>query len=210
MRVGVIGAGRIGGNIARFLTRAGHEVLLSYAHDQDDLARRAAAIGCRAGSVAAAAGFGPVVVLSVPWTGIDAVLSEAGQLPGKIVVDTTNQFARGEPADLGGRTAAQVNQARMPGARLVKAFNTLTAGFQAEAAGRTGPERVVMFLCGDDPDAKTVVAGLIADSGFAPFDVGGLADAAVMEGPRRAGAVYGEEFHPADAERFFGTGGAAR
>ena len=64
----------------------------------------------------------------------------------------------------------------MPGARLVKAYNTLTAGFQAAAAGRTGPDRVVMFLCGDDEVAKAVVCGLIIDTGFTSFDVGLLAD----------------------------------
>jgi 8-hydroxy-5-deazaflavin:NADPH oxidoreductase len=203
MQIGAIGAGRIGGNLAKLWVEAGHELLISYARDPVELHRRASAIGARAGSVAEAARFGQVVVLSVPWSSIDAVLAEAGSLAGKVVIDTTNHYARGATAELGGRTAAQTNQARMPGARLVKAYNTLTAQFQADAAGRQGPSRVVMFVCGDDPDAKAVVSGLIEDSGFTPFDVGGLADAAVMEAPRRAGAVYGEEFHLDEAERFF-------
>ena len=90
----------------------------------------------------------------------------------------------------------------MPGARYTKAFNTLTSGFQAQAAGRTGPDRVVMFLCGDDEEAKGVVAGLIEDAGFTAVDMGGVADAAPMEAPRRAGAVYGEEFHEQEARAF--------
>jgi 8-hydroxy-5-deazaflavin:NADPH oxidoreductase len=102
------------------------------------------------------------------------------------------------PAD--GQTAAQFNASRMPGARYTKSFNTLTSGFQASAAGRSGEKRVVLFLCGDDADAKGVVSGLIEDAGFVPADVGGTADAAVMEAPRRDGAVYGEEYRPADAE----------
>src|SRR2546423_10688472 len=88
------------------------------------------------------------------------------------------------------------------GARYTKAFNTLTSGFQAEAAGRTGADRVAIFLCGDDAGAKEVVAGLIDDAGFAAIDVGGTADAAIMEAPRRAGAVYGEEFHADDGRAF--------
>jgi hypothetical protein len=76
----------------------------------------------------------------------------------------------------------------------------LTAGFQAEAAGRTGPDRVVMFICGDDEDAKRIVARLIEDSGFTPLDVGSLADAPPMEAPRRHGAVYGEEYRLPEAE----------
>jgi predicted dinucleotide-binding enzyme len=90
----------------------------------------------------------------------------------------------------------------MPGARYAKSFNTLTSSFQAEAAGRTGPDRVVMFLCGDDEEAKRVVAGLIDDAGFTPVDIGGVADAAPMEAPRRPGAVYGEELHEAQARDF--------
>ena len=87
----------------------------------------------------------------------------------------------------------------MPGARYAKSFNTLTAAFQAQAAGRTGQARVVQWLCGDDPGAKKVVAGLIEDAGFVPADLGGTAGCAVMEAPRRPGAVYGEEYRAAGA-----------
>ena len=141
-------------------------------------------------------------MLSVSWTLIDEVLAQAGSLDAKIVIDTTNQFGREGWEDLGGRTAAQVNAARMPGARYTKAFNTLTSGFQAQAAGRTGPDRVVMFLCGDDAEAKRLVAGLVEDAGFTAVDMGGVADAAPMEAPRRQGAVYGEEFHEDEARAF--------
>jgi Predicted dinucleotide-binding enzymes len=127
------------------------------------------------------------------------VIAQAGPLDGKIVIDSTNQFGGEGWENLGLRTAAEVNAARMPGARYTKAFNTLTAGFQAQAAGRTGPDRVVMFLCGDDEDAKRVVAGLIDDAGFTAVDMGGTADAGPMEAPRRPGAVYGEEWRLPEA-----------
>jgi len=131
--------------------------------------------------------FGDVVMLSVPWSAIPEALDQAGPLDGKIVIDTTNQFGPGGAQQLpGGATAAQHNQQRMPGARLVKSFNTLTSGFQASQAGRAPPEKqVVLFLSGDDEKAKEVVAGLIEDAGFAPADLGSLADAAPMEAPRR-------------------------
>ena len=203
MKIGVIGAGRIGANAARLWANAGHELVLSFSRDPADLEARAAAIGARAGTPAEAAAFGDVVMLSVPWALVDDVLAQVGSLAGKIVVDTTNQFGPGGLEALpAGRTAAQVNAARMPGARYTKAFNTLTAGFQADAAGRTGADRVAMFLCGDDADAKAVVAGLIDDAGFTAIDVGGTADAAIMEAPRRDGAVYGEEFHADDGRAF--------
>jgi 8-hydroxy-5-deazaflavin:NADPH oxidoreductase len=202
MRIGVIGAGRIGGNAARLFAKAGHEVLVSFSRDQAKLEALAADIGGRAATPREAVAFGDVVMLSVGWTLIDEVVAEAGPFDGKIVIDTTNQFGRNGWEDLGGRTAAQINAARMPGARYTKAFNTLTSAFQAEAAGRTGPDRVVMFLCGDDEEAKRVVAGLIDDAGFTPVDMGGTADAAPMEAPRRDGAVYGEEYHEQEARAF--------
>ncbi|MFL5870808.1 MAG: NADPH-dependent F420 reductase [Solirubrobacterales bacterium] len=201
MRIGVIGAGRIGGNAARLLATAGHEVMLSFSRDPDRLRADAETIGERAsvGEVADAARFGDVVIFSVPWRLIGDVLEHAGSLEGKVVIDTTNQYGSGGLEELPDLTAAQVNQRRMPGALLVKAFNTLTSAFQASAAGREGDRRVVIFMAGDDDDAKATVAGLIEDAGFAPADVGGLADAAVMEAPRREGAVYGEEYRQADA-----------
>ena len=200
MKIGIIGAGRIGGGVARQLAGAGHEVLLSFSRDAAGLERVAGATGrgARAGSPADAAAFGEVVVLSVPWSALPLALEQAGPLTGKIVIDTTNQFGAA-PLPAEGQTAAAFNAARMPGARYAKSFNTLTSAFQAEVAGRAGPDRVVQWLCGDDAAAKQVVAGLIEDAGFAPVDLGGTAGCTVMEAPRRPGAVYGEEYRLPDA-----------
>jgi 8-hydroxy-5-deazaflavin:NADPH oxidoreductase len=181
MRIGIIGAGRIGGNAGRLFEQAGHEVFL----------------GSR-DTVAEAAAFADVVMLSVPWTAIDDVLARTGPLDGKVVIDTTNPYGPGGVQDLGGKSVGRVNAERMPGARIVRVFNTLTSGFQAEAAGRAGDERVVLFLSGDDDRAKALVGGLIEEIGFAPCDVGGL-DETVADAPRRPGGVYGEEYRPADA-----------
>jgi predicted dinucleotide-binding enzyme len=198
MKIGVIGAGHIGGGAARLLAKAGHELLLSYSRDPARLEALAQELGPKVstGEVRDAASFGDVVIFSVPWRKIPEVLEAAGSLDGKIVIDTTNQFGAHE--DIPG-TAARFNADRMPGAKLVKAFNTLTAGFQASEAGRAG-EPVVLFLAGEDAEAKQTVAQLIEDAGFAPCDLGGLDDAAPMEAPRREGAVYGEEYRPGDAE----------
>jgi len=205
MRVGIIGSGRIGGNAGKLLARAGHEVMFSFSRDPEKLEGLATEAGndARAGTPREAAGFGDVVMLSVPWRLVDEALEAAGPLDGRILLDTTNHFGPTGLEELpDGLTAAQTNQRRAPGVRLVKAYNTLTAGFQAEAAGRAGPDRGVMFVCGDDEEAKRVVAGLIDDSGFTPVDMGGLADAAPMEAPRRPGAVYGEEYHEVEAREF--------
>ena len=200
MRIGIVGAGRIGGGIARQLGAAGHEIMLSFSRDPAALEALAAAIGhdAHAGPPSKAVGFGEVVVVSVPWSVLPDALQRAGSLAGKIVIDTTNQFGA-PPLPAEGETGAHFNARRMTGGRYTKSFNTLTAAFQAKAAGRTSAERVVQWLCGDDDSAKRVVAGLISDAGFEPVDLGGTATCAVMEMPRRPGAVYGEEYRTADA-----------
>jgi predicted dinucleotide-binding enzyme len=204
MRIGIIGSGPIGVNAAWMWIRAGHEVMLSFSRDRNKLERIAEQLGPKAslGTPPEAVTFGDVVMLAVRWTIVDEALRQAGPLDGKIVIDTCNQFGpRLEFQDLG-MTAARFDQNRMPGAKVVKSYNTLTAGFQHSSSGRTGPDRVAMFFAGDDPEAKKVVARLIEDSGFTPIDIGGLDDAAPMEAPRRPGAVYGEELHEADARDF--------
>jgi len=200
MKIGIIGSGNIGGGIARQLGAAGHDIMVSFSRDRAALDRLASEIGpaVSAGTPAEAVAFGEAVVISVPWDVLPDALDQAGSLAGKIVIDTTNQFGS-PPLPAGGETAAHFNAARMTGARYTKSFNTLTSRFQAEAAGRTGSARVVQWLCGDDPGAKQIVAGLIEDAGFVPVDLGGTAACAVMEMPRRQGAVYGEEYRAADA-----------
>src|SRR2546421_4272559 len=200
MRIGVIGPGRIGGNCARQALKAGHEVVLSFSRDPARLEALAGELGpnARAGTPREAVESTEVVVFAVPWDAIDEALAQAGPLDGRIVIDTTNQYGQTAmpPA---GQTAAQFNAQRMPGARYTKSFNTLTSAFQAEAADRTGDERVVQWICGDDAEAKSVVSDLIDAMGYLPVDLGGTADCEVMEAPRRPGSVYGEEYRLADA-----------
>ena len=200
MRIGIVGAGKIGSNCARQFARGGHEVKLS-SRSHEKLEPLAQEIGDNAsvGTPAEAAEFGEVLVFAVPWDGFDDAVAGAGSLDGKILIDTTNQYGSSEmPAE--GETAASFHAARVNGATYTKSFNTLTSGFQAEVAFRPEDERVVQWVCGDDVVAKQVVMGLIADAGYAPVDLGRNEDAAVMEAPRRAGAVYGEEYRLADAE----------
>jgi len=197
MRIGIVGTGRIGGNAGRLFAGAGHEVMFSGSRDPAKLeAAAAAAGGASTGSPREAVEFGEAVMMSVPWLAVADVVAQMGSLDGKVVIDTTNQYGAGGWEDLP-KPAAQLNAERMPGARLVKAFNTLTSGFQAEAGGRG----VALFLAGEDASAKDLVAGLIRDIGFEPVDVGGWAEVPIMEAPRRDGAVYGEEYSGADGQR---------
>ena len=198
MKIGIIGAGNIGGNIARRLAAAGHSITVSFSRDPDRLRTFADEISARVEEPPVAVVEAEVVVVSVPWGAIPAALENL-DLEGRIVIDTTNQFGSGpKPAE--GQTAAQFNAERMVGARYTKSFNTLTARFQAEVADRQQDEKVVQWLSGDDGAAKELVAQLIRDAGYVPVDLGGTADCAVMEAPRRPGAVYGEEYRLAEAQ----------
>jgi predicted dinucleotide-binding enzyme len=201
MRIGIVGGGRIGGNCAVQFVKGGHEVKLS-SRDPSKLEPLAADIGEAAsvGTPAEAAAFGEVVVLSVPWDGIDDALERAGSLEGKIVIDTTNFYGSVSPPEKN-ETQAQHNAARMPGARYTKSFNSLNSGVQAEAAFRPEADRAVQWICGDDEDVKTVVMGLITDAGYVPVDIGGTADASVIEAPGGPGTVYGQEYRLPDAEK---------
>jgi 8-hydroxy-5-deazaflavin:NADPH oxidoreductase len=198
MEIAIIGPGRIGGNIARRLAAAGHQLALSFSRDEAKLSALADQVGGRAATPAEAVAGAEVVVISVPWSAIPEALEQAGSLAAKIVIDTTNQFGSGPmPAD--GQTAAAFNAGRMPGARYTKSFNTLTSAFQEEVADRPHETRVVQWVCGDDTGAKAVVLSLIEQAGYVPVDLGGTEGCAVMEAPRRPGAVYGEEWRLPEA-----------
>ena len=198
MEIAIIGAGHIGGNIARRLAAAGHVITVSFSRDPERLSALAAEIGARVDKPADAVVDAEVVVVSVPWGAIPMVLGDV-DLEGRIVVDTTNQFGSG-PKPAADQTAAAFNAERMSGARYTKSFNTLTARFQAEVADRPQDQKVVQWLSGDDAAAKETVAQLIRHAGYVPVDLGGTADCAVMEAPRRPGAVYGEGYRLPDAQ----------
>src|SRR5262249_55535491 len=135
MRIGIIGSGRIGGNLGVQLVLAGHTVLFSGARDPNKLLALVAQLpGADAASPQEAVASSEAIVFSVPWTQIDNVLEQAGSLADRIVIDTTNQFGAEGIERLGGVSALETNARRMPGAHVAKAFNTYTAGFQRDVA----------------------------------------------------------------------------
>jgi 8-hydroxy-5-deazaflavin:NADPH oxidoreductase len=203
MRVGIVGAGRIGGNAGIQLARSGHEVLFSYSRDRGKLEQLAAgAVGARAGTPREAVEFAEAVVFAVPWRLVDDVLAQTGPLDGKVVIDTTNQFGADGVVELpSGVSAVEFNARRMPGAVLAKAFNTLTAGYQRDVAERRVDGEVAMFFAAEDGEAIETAETLIADCGFVPVLLGGWERVRLMEAPRRPGAVYGEAYRPRDARR---------
>ena len=198
MRIGIIGSGNIGSTLGRLWVGAGHEVHFSFARKPERLDELAASLGplARAGSPREAVEFGEVVVLSVPWPVVPAAVQAAGDLSGRLLVDTSNPFAApGGPTALPpGAVSAAAEVARLAaGARVVKAFNTLYSVTLAEQAARPG-ERLALPMSGNDPDGKAVVAGLINDAGYDPVDIGSLAGAGRQE---PGGPVYGDELNVA-------------
>jgi predicted dinucleotide-binding enzyme len=205
MKIGIIGTGHIGGNVARLLAAAGHEVVVSFSRDPEALAKFAGQIGAASGSPAEAAHHADVVVLSVPWGTLDEAVTDAGGahvLAGKVVVDTTNQYGRVDGQirilDLGGASGAGHNAAKVPGAIWTKAFNTLASATLAASAGKTGRDRVVLFYATDEDTAAPVIAQLITDAGFEPVRTGTLDrnDVGHQEPP---GDFYNKVFHHDDA-----------
>src|SRR5262245_9259015 len=116
MRIGIVGAGRIGSGIARQMAGASHQLVVSFSRDPATLDGLARQLGpsASAGTPAEAARFGEAVVISVPWSMLPVALEQAGSLAGKIVIDTTNQFG-GPPLPTDGETAAHLNASRMSG-----------------------------------------------------------------------------------------------
>ncbi len=178
MRIGTLGAGTVAQAIARHALAHGHEVVLSNRRGPASLAGLVGALGplARAGTPRQAAA-AELVVLAVAWPQIPEATAGLPPFDGRVVIDTTNQFASPPPhariADLGELTGSEYVASLLPGARVVKAFNTLYGQYIA-ANPRHEAGRQVLFLAGDDADAKATVGDLTAAFGFAPVDLGSL------------------------------------
>jgi predicted dinucleotide-binding enzyme len=175
--IGIIGAGNIGHAIATALARAGITATLSNSRGPDSLADTVAAIGptIQAGTRQEAAAK-DIVFVAVNWSRLPAALAGLPDFGQRIVVDANNPIEGPlfKPAELQGRTSSEDVADRVPGARLVKAFNHLLPEHVASDPRREGGRRV-MFYSGDDAQAKADVAALIDRLGFFGIDLGALA-----------------------------------
>ena len=180
MKIGIIGAGHIGGTLARKLAAAGHHIGLANSRGPQSLEQRSAELGDRVRpmTVDEAARFGDLVVVSIPLGQYQSVPAEP--LRGKIVIDSDNYYPQrdGHIAELDDdrTTSSELLQQHLPGARVVKAFNAVRWDSLAdEGKPRGAAGRLAMPMAGDDAEAKSVVAGLIDEIGFDAYDVGDLA-----------------------------------
>ncbi|CDR18171.1 NADPH-dependent F420 reductase [Streptomyces iranensis] len=178
MKIGMLGAGAVAQAIARHAIRHGHEVVLSNSRGPASLAPLVKDLGALAtAATPAEAAAADLVVLSVRWPQIPDAVAGLPRLDGTVVIDATNQFSSSPPnpkiADLGDLTGSEYVASLLPGARVVKAFNALYAQFIARDP-RHEAGRQVLFLAGDDADAKNTVQVLTSEFGFAPVDLGTL------------------------------------
>ncbi|MFT3849561.1 MAG: NADPH-dependent F420 reductase [Propionivibrio sp.] len=185
MRIGVIGAGSLGGTVGRLWVKAGHEVMFSSRHPEQ-LEAMARELGPRAsvGQPLAAAEFGTVLLLSMPFEALPQVGRDLRSAYNrKIVLDSTNPWGANsadvyrEARELG---VAQTVVKYMPGARLVRAFSAVDATVVETSASRRGG-RIGMPLASDDAEAMKVAEGLVRDAGCDPVIVGNLAAAASFQ-----------------------------
>lgn len=177
MNIGIIGSGNIGATTARLFARAGHNVAISNSRGSESLRYLVSGIGgnARAATVDEAADFGEVVLLAIPFYAYETL--PADRLSGKIVVDANNYYpGRDGEMDFGGRTSSEAVSSHLRGARLVKAFNTMYYQTLATEGKEPEQDRLVLFVAGDDEDAKATVSRLIREIGFAPLDTGPLAE----------------------------------
>ncbi|HUG85832.1 MAG TPA: NADPH-dependent F420 reductase [Euzebya sp.] len=182
MKYAIIGAGNVGGAVARAVTAAGHQaVVAATSTDKLDALAQDLGVQTTTSNRDAAAG-ADVVVLTVPFDAVAAIAADLrAELDGTVVIDATNPLA----ADLSGlstsgTSAAELVQQAAPGARVVKAFNTAFASNQADP--QVEGTRLDGFLAGDDDEAKQTVSDLLSAVGYRPIDVGGLSAARYLEG----------------------------
>jgi NADPH-dependent F420 reductase len=182
MNIGILGAGNIGGNLGRRWAAQGHTVRFGV-RKADELAAlvKECGHGASAGDPRSAAAHGEVVVLALPWAAVAGVLQSVGDMKGKIVVDATNalQWGADGPEPAVDTSAAQKIAEMCPGARVVKAFNTL--GAEHILNPKVGGLPADVFLCTDDAPARETVKKLAEEIGFHAVSLGPLRNARVAE-----------------------------
>ena len=182
MKIAIIGAGNIGGNLTRRLTHLGHDVRVANSRGPatlEELTTMTGAIGVDVSQVADGA---ELVIVAVPEKNVPLLPEDllSGAAPGFVVVDTGNYYPQqrdGRIAEIEGGMTESRWVAQQLGHPVVKAFNGIYAANIVERARPEGdPERIALPVAGDDPDAKSVVMGLINELGFDAVDAGTLAD----------------------------------
>jgi len=184
MQIGIIGAGHVGGALGTRWAQAGHQVIFGSRNPaSDDMRQLVAKAGpaARAASLKETVQAAELLLLSTPWKAAQSTIAGLGDLSGKVLIDALNPLLPDlSGLELGTTTSAAEQVARWaPGAKVVKAFNTV--GYNIMANPAFGADRPVMFYCGDDAGAKQTVRLLIDQLGFDAVDAGPLTQARLLE-----------------------------
>ena len=205
MKIGIIGAGNIGGNLTRRLTRLGHDVTVANSRGPETLAEEIDDDIAR-GTVEEAAEHGEVVLLAIPYGARETL--PVDELSDTTVIDAMNYHPGrdGKIAELedDSTTSTELLARHLDSSRLVKAFNTLEAGTLEGEAGRPAGDhsRLVLLVSADDEGAKSEVMDLIDEVGFDPFDLGPLAEGGRLQQP--GSPLYGQELTNVEAREAVG------
>lgn len=211
MKIGIIGAGNIGGNAAKLFAKAGHEIAIANSRSPETLAGLIAEIGGNARAVTAeeAANFGEIVFVSIPLGKIGEL--ETNGFEGKIVIDSNNYYPDrdGQIAELDSdeKTSSELLAEHLKGAKIVKAFNTIWFEHLKTQGNTELPieQRRVIFVAGDDKEAKKTVANLIEEIGFAAYDTGNLREGGKNQQPNTA--IYNRNLTISEASAILGSQG---
>jgi predicted dinucleotide-binding enzyme len=184
VNIGILGSGKIGGNAARLFAQVGHHVRIANSRGPQSLQALVAEIGPNAEATTGqeAVDQSDVILIAVPWTKREEALGELDGWDDKIVVDAMNPYTEDfEIEDLGSKTSTEFTRALVPGARVVKAFNTVYyKRLGSEGKPKGAKDRLAIPVASDDPAAKAVVMDLVDQVGFDPVDAGEL-----IEGGRK-------------------------
>lgn len=204
MKIGIIGAGNIGGNAAKLFAEAGHEIAIANSRGPETLTEEVSEIGenAKAVTVEEAADFGEIVFVSIPFGKYKDL--PADKFEGKIVIDSNNYYpdrdGQFEEIDNNKITSSELLAEHLKGAKIVKAFNTIWFEHLKTQGNKDIPteERRVIFLCGDDDDAKKKVSALIEEIGFGAFDTGNLSEGSQTQST--TSAIYNRDITVAEVD----------
>ena len=204
MKIGIIGAGKIGATVSALFVKAGHDVAISNSRGPETLRDLVSALGNKAKAVTVeeAARFGDVVLISIPFGKYKSLPADA--FNGKIVIDSNNYYPSRDgnfpELDQGKTTSSELQVSHLHGARLVKAFNTIWFEHLKSQGNTNLPveDRRAIFFAGDDADANHVVSKLIEEIGFAPVDTGSLHEGGKIQQP--GSPIYNKELTAQQAQ----------
>lgn len=188
MKIGIVGAGNVGGTLGRILVKKGHEIVFGVRDPESPKVQatlEATGSKARAASVKEAAEFGEVLILATPWNATQEAIAQAGDLTGKIIIDAINPIELTPVGLAAGLTVGHTTSAAeeiagwATGASVVKAFNNI--GASCFENPQFGTQKATAFICGDSAEAKKIVANLAEEIGFEAIDAGDLKQARLLE-----------------------------